>query len=146
MQGPLALAREARKSWQPASLVKEILAVVLPPINGLVCCRQLCSVGKQTLAAALLEHLRSWSSKVPDTTPCGCVSGSVPKWAVEMESRQCFDFGFRRKLTSCKSHRHRLHLSLVDYLRRLPLILVFLQLMQSLLCAITRTAMIRLRL
>ena len=98
VQGPLVLAREACEVWQTASLVEETLAVILPLINKLACCRQLCSAGKQTLSAVLLEHLCSWPSKVPDITPFGCVSGSVPQWAVEMESKQCFDFWIQKKV------------------------------------------------
>jgi hypothetical protein len=40
----------------------------------------------------------SWSSKVPDTTPFGCVSGSVPQRAVEMESKKCFDFWIQKQV------------------------------------------------
>ena len=97
-QGPLAIAREACKAWQTAALVEETLIILQPLVNRSSYCRHLCSIGKQTLTALLLEHLCSWSSKVPDTTPFGCVSGTVSQWAVEMESKPSFDFWLQKKV------------------------------------------------
>ena len=97
-QGPLSISREACKAWQSAALIEETLIILQPLVNRASCCRHLCSVGKQMLTALLLEHLCSWSSKVPDTTPFGCISGTISQWAVEMESKPSFDFWLQKKV------------------------------------------------